>query len=326
MKSKIFNYLLFPLLFLSICCISVNAQDIKAETKLQQYTIRIGDQTKLFLIVHQPAAARVNFPKLGDTITGKVQVVGTPRLDTAYDDKTKKSATVTESVLITSFDAGTYTIPALSFGTARAVIKSNELTLQVQTVKVDTTKGIYDIKQPLTVSYTFFDWLRDNWYWIVIPILLVAVAIWLFFYFKNKKKKTPVIVAPKPALPAHVLALDKLRELRDRKLWQNEQTKEYYIELSEILREYLEKRYLVKTHEKTTDEIFTALKHMDLSGDNKNMLQQILVLSDLVKFAKEKPLPAENELSIENAMLFITRTQQSEQKINTEGGSSSELI
>ena len=72
-------------------------------------------------------------------------------------------ATITQSYTITCFDAGTYTIPGFAIGTNNGALKTNELTLQVQTVKVDTTKAIYDIKQPLVVSYSFFDWLEDNW-------------------------------------------------------------------------------------------------------------------------------------------------------------------
>ena len=81
MKKKFFNYILASLLFLTCLCFKTQAQNIQVEAKLQQYTIRIGDQTKLFLSVHQPVKEHVNFPKLADTITGKVQVVSTGKPD-----------------------------------------------------------------------------------------------------------------------------------------------------------------------------------------------------------------------------------------------------
>src|SRR5260221_11581355 len=182
MKKQFFNYILV-FMFLTCFVFKAGAQNIQAEPKLQQYTIRIGDQTKLFLSVHQPVKERVNFPKLTDTITGKVQIVSVNKLDTTVDKNDPKNITVIQSYTITSFDAGTYTIPSFAFGTTGGVVKTNELTLQVETVKVDTTKAIYDIKQPLAVTYTFFDWLRDNWYWVALGLLGILVIVGLIWYF-----------------------------------------------------------------------------------------------------------------------------------------------
>ncbi|MDR3695980.1 BatD family protein [Mucilaginibacter sp.] len=319
MNNRFLNYIL-ALLVLTCLSYRVQAQNIQAEAKLQQYTIRIGDQTKLFLSVHQPAKEHVNFPKLTDTIISKIQVVSINKPDTTYDQNDHRSLTVTQSYTITSFDAGTYTIPSFSIGTAGGVLKTNTLTLQVETVKVDTTKAIYDIKQPISVSYTFLDWLKDNWYWVVLPLLAIALIIGLIWYLRKRPKAEPVVQVSKPAIPPHVIALNQLKELKGKKLWQQEEVKQYHIELSDIIREYLEKRYAIKTHEKTTDEIFAGLKRIVITDENKGKLKQILVLADLVKFAKEKPLPAENEESLEIAIDFVVATKQPE-KPAMEGGS-----
>ena len=318
MKNQFFKSILaIVILTCSIC--KAGAQDIQAEAKLQQYTIRISDQTKLFIIVHQPAKVRVNFPKLADTITGKVQIVNTSKPDTAFDNGNRNALTVTQSYVITSFDAGTYTIPPFTLGSSNGTVKTNELTLQVETVKVDTTKAIYDIKQPMAVTYTFWDWLHDNWYWVVIPLVLIGAIIAFIWYNKRKPKAESVIQVIKPVVPPHITALKKLNELRDKKLWQQDQVKQYHVELSDIIREYLESRYVIKTHEKTTDEIFAGLRYMQIADENRNMLRQILVMADLVKFAKEKPLPAENEHSLNNAIDFVTKTQLSKQVETGEG-------
>jgi hypothetical protein len=320
MKKQFFINFLASVLFLTCFYIKAGAQNIHVEAKLQQYTIRIGDQTKLFLSVQQPAKEHVNFPKLTDTITAKVQVVSIGKPDTTFDKNDRNLLTVIQSYVITSFDAGTYTIPSFAFGTTGGILKTNELTLQVETVKVDTTKAIYDIKQPLAVSYTFFDWLSDNWIWVISAVIVILLVAGLIYYLRNRPKSEPVIKVKKREIPAHIIALNKLKELRDKKLWQQGQVKQYHIELSDILREYLEKRYLIKTHEKTTDEIFAGLKYLDIAEENKNTLRLVLMLADLVKFAKEKPLPNENEQSMDNAISFVLKTQQVEQLVNTEGG------
>ena len=316
------RFLILILALLCLTCFSykTKAQAIQAEAKLQQYTIRIGDQTKLFLSVRQPAKAHISFPKLSDTIISKVQVVSINKPDTTYDQAERNVITVIQSYTITSFDAGSYTIPSFSIGSENGVVKTNALTLQVETVKVDTTKSIYDIKQPLAVTYTWMDWLHDNWYWIAGPLVLLALLVGLFLYLRKRPKPQPVVKVVAPHIPPHVIAINKLTELRGKKLWQQEQVKLYYIELSDIVREYLEKRYLIKTHEKTTDEILAGLKRMEISDENREKLKQILVLSDLVKFAKEKPLPAENEGSLNIAIDFVTSTRQTDKPINGEGG------
>ncbi|TSJ39212.1 hypothetical protein FO440_15740 [Mucilaginibacter corticis] len=320
MKKQFFNYTLLALLLACLSSIA-KAQNIKVEAKLQDYTIKIGDQTRLFLEVNQPAKAHVNFPVFTDTITDKVQIVSANKPDTIPDKKDYSRITIIRSYVITSFDAGIYKFPLFSFGSSIGVIKSNELMLQVQTVKIDTTKSIYDIKQPILVNYTFFDRVKDNWTWIVIAIVVTALIIGLIIYLRNKPKQQPVIKITKPSIPIHIVAIDKLKELRDKKLWQQEEFKLYHSELTDIIREYLEKRYNIKTHEKTTDEILTALNNRDITGEYRNMLQQILVMADLVKFAKEKPLPLENERSLDNAIEFVLKTQQSVvNQADAEGG------
>jgi len=321
MKNKFFYHSLVSLLFITCFYLNAGAQNIQVDAKLEQSTIRIGDQTFLNFSVHQPAKAKVGFPQFGDTIVSKVQVVKAGKADTVKDKANPNVITVNKSYTITSFDAGTYNLPSLSFTVPNGVIKTDPLTLQVATVKVDTTKGIYDIKQPLAVSYTFFDWLRDNWYWIALGVAVLLLAGGLIWYLKKRPvKEKPVVKKAAPLVPAHQIAISKLKELKEKKLWQQDEVKLYYIELSDILREYLEKRYEIKTHEKTTDEIFAVLRCIDIRTDSKNTLRQILELSDLVKFAKEKPIPSENELSLENALVFVMQTQQLSQPVSAEGG------
>jgi len=311
MKNGFYSFLILFVLT-TACVFGAYAQNITADAKLDQTTIRIGEQTNLRLIVHQSKTDKVNFPKLADTIISKVQIVSS-RMDTVADKDDPKQVIVSQVYTITSFDQGTYNIPSYPIGSATGSLTTPPVTLMVQTVQVDTTKAIYDIKQPMAVSYTVWDWIKDHWIWIVLAIVVIGGAIGAFLYFKNKPKVEKPVVDVKPDIPAHILALNKLQQLRDKKLWQSDAVKDYYIELSDILREYLERRYVVKTHEKTTDEIFAALRYMDIANDEREKLRQVLVLSDLVKFAKEKPLPEDNEQSMNNALGFIMLTKQEPQ-------------
>jgi hypothetical protein len=288
-----------------------HAQSIQAEARLDRTSMPIGDQTILHIIAHVPAKSSVIFPDLHDSLGTKVPIVNSLRPDTVIDKNNPGQETITHNYTITSFDTGVYVIPQYKIRTKTDSAQTGTITFQITSVKVDTTKTFYDIKRPFDVRYNLLEWLKDNWPFIVIPLVVILLIVALMSYQKRRPIKQLVAVKKaEPILPDDTIALNKLYKLRDKKLWQQEQVKQYHSELSDVMREYLEKRYNIHTFEKTTDEIFAALKYMDIPQESRNKLSRILVLADLVKFAKEKPLPEDNELSLEYAVNFIMQTRQ----------------
>ncbi|WP_214228259.1 BatD family protein [Pedobacter sp. B4-66] len=308
--KQYFNFSWCLMLCLACFTYKSNAQDIKVEAKLDKSTIVLGDQTILRLSAQLPINDKISFPILADTISSKVQIVEVGKTDTIADKSNPAVRTISRQYTITSFEAGLQTIPAFLFQVNAQSFKTDPVPLQVTSVAVDTTKAIYDIKQPLAVRYSFLDWLRDHWQWVVVSLLGVILIVGLLYYFWQKRKNRPIPAVVKPLVPADVTAINKLVVLRDKKLWQQEEVKQYHIELTDILREYLEKRYHIKALEQTSDEIFAGLRHMEITDQNRNKLRQILMLADLVKFAKGKPLNSENEQSIENAISFVSDTKE----------------
>lgn len=310
MGKYLFYSTLHLILLFTTGSFSADAQtSTRANARLDQVSMPLGDQTTLHLSITFPAKDSVRLPVLKDSI-GKVQIVSM-KADTSFAKDDISTETITQHITVTSFEPGTYTIPAFTFHTKTGEFNTKELTLQVLPVQVDTSKAFYDIKQPLSLKYTFLDWLRDNWYWVALPLFLIILVFFLYRYFKNRPRKQVQQEEVKaPALPEHELALNKLEELRNKKLWQQEQVKLYHSELTGIVREYLEKRFRIKAMEQTSEEIFRSLRHSGLENTDRDKLRQILTLADLVKFAKEKPLPAENEGSLDNAVMFVTHTQK----------------
>jgi hypothetical protein len=194
-----------------------------------------------------------------------------------------------------------------------AGILTDPLLLQVGTVSVDTTQAIKDIKQPYHQNYLWIDWLKDN-AGIVFATLgaILLIAFLIYYFIKKAKNKPPVIIPEKPKIPAHIIAFEKLEKLKNNKLWQDGKLKLYYISLTDIVREYIESRYKINTLEQTTEEILSALRNVAIDEESKSKLKQILVLGDLVKFAKEQPLAAENERSLANAFEFVEGTKREE--------------
>ena len=142
----------------------------------------------------------------------------------------------------------------------------------------------------------------------------IPVLIWLLFRYirKYKKNKREVSIYVSPD-PAHVVAFRELEKLKDEKLWQKGEIKKYYTRLTEILRQYLEKRYGVYSMEMTTSETLESLVNTGFRKDESyTMLRSVLTGADLVKFAKYKPEPSENELNFEYSWDFVSSTKEEE--------------
>jgi hypothetical protein len=305
--NRYIKYTLAMLVLLAGFYQTGRAQNFGAKATLDKKSIRIGEQTQLNLSVRFHANDNIGFPKLPDSI-GKIQVVKF-KADTVADKGDQSIKTITRHYTITAFDSGMYVIPSYVFKSAVGDLQTDTLNLDVRTVAVDTTKTFYDIKQPLIVKYTFWDWLHDNWKLVLgiwLGLILIAGAV---YYLLKRPKKVVVVEEVKPDIPLHIQALQKLEEIKNKQLWQHDQVKQYYIELSDVVREYLEKRYTIQALEQTSEEIFASLRNMEIASEDRNLLRQLLVLADMVKFAKEKPAANENEKSMENAVTFIKDTQ-----------------
>lgn len=324
MINKLRKAVWLAVLLCSATGLTAGAQEITVNAKLERSSIRIGDQVKLHLSVLQQRGQQVTFPQLSDTLSAKIMVLSSSKSDTITDQAEPKKIIVTKSYVLTGFDAGSYQIPPFAFvSNQKDTLRSNEQRLDIAAVKVDTTKAIYDIKQPLQVSYTWVDWLKDNWYWVFFPLLVVLGTAAAIYYLLKRRKAKPVVAYVQPLIADDALALNKLQALREKQLWQQGEVKGYYSELTDVIREYLEKRYQIKTQEKTTDEIFEGLRPADITAAQKQLLYTLLSNADLVKFAKGNPAAAENEQSMTDAVQLILQTKK---VAITEGGAKNEHI
>lgn len=304
------------ILLLLVVTFQVKAQSFSVEALPDTNKLMIGEQVKVNLRVTyrvDNGAVNVVFPTLYDTINEFVEIVSKSRIDTVIPDKSDPYRFYQEqNIVLTSFDSGYYVVPPFQFVINNDTVETEAFLLEVNTLEVDTTQGIFDIKQPLSEPFSFLDWLKENWWWMV-AILVLAVAIYLLVrYLKNRKPKE-VVEEIIPIIPYHVIALEKLEKLKQEQLWQKGKVKLYHSHISEILRDYLEHRYQINALEETTAEIIYGLRLQLISSEQMNKLTQTLTLADLVKFAKEQPLPLENEQSLIFAIAFIEAT-----KINVE--------
>ncbi len=285
------------------------SQNVIATAKLDSNKILIGDQVKLKLQLSYPSKTAISWPDFKDTLNKHIEIVQRSKIDTISNDG--KKITLGQTYTITSFDSGGYYVPQISFkyknsgDTVYFEALTDSLLLNVNSIPVDTTKAIRDIKGPLSVPWTFMEMLPY-----IIGVILLAAIIWfIIWYIRKRKKGEPLIGFSKPKIPADKEALLALEELRNKKLWQNNKVKEYYTELTEITRIYIEKRYGALAMEMTTDEIMDSLSSFSIRDVVKKKLRQMLILADFVKFAKAHPLPNEHDISLETAFEFVNETK-----------------
>ena len=289
----------------------VFSQAYKASADLNPGTMLIGDQVNFTLSFNCPAGTQVVWPSLKDTILGNIQVIGRTNIDTLWSAD-KKNLKLSQKLRLTCFDSGFYTIPSIQFYYRHlpdTTIRFEQTGLQVLTVHtlhVDTTLAIKPIKGPVKVPFTILDYL----YWILGGILFLAIAGFLIYYLIRRRKGEPIFVLrPNVKYQPHELALMELEKLRVKKLWQSGKTKEYHTELTNILRIYIENRFHLMAMESTSAEILEDLNEKTtIPKQTLEILDKVLSMADLVKFAKYIPLPEDHEQSIDNAVSFVNVT------------------
>jgi hypothetical protein len=315
--------IMFSILAILLFSFSTSAQQITATAILDSNSITIGQQVKLKLSIQYKVdngkQIKIQWPELNDTIRKEIEIVSQTKVDTIIPDSNDLFQFIqTKTLYITSFDSGYWAMAPFKFtvnGDSNGVF-TEALLLQVNTIAVDTTLAIKDIKPIYDENYSWLDWIKDNpliFYGTLVGILIIIVIIYLVRKY-YKEKPTVVVVEP-PKIPAHIIAFEKLEKLKHDKLWQEEKLKLYHITLSEIVREYIENRFKIQALEQTTDEILYGFRNVSIDEDSRLKLKQLLILSDLVKFAKEQPLPNENELSLTNAYDFVKGTMREESHV-----------
>jgi len=314
MKRRILFVVLCILLSGSIQLL--RAQQVKVKASIDSTHILIGDQLKLILEIEKPRDMDIQFPVVPDTFSSHIEVVKRLPVDTfKLDDKDRIK--LSQSILISSFDSGSHVIPSFFFQLKHNQlidsIATQAMMFQVLTMKIDTTKGPVDIKTPYGAPLT----LKEVTPYILGIILIGAIIFFIFYYMRWKKKNVPLFTKPeKPKEAAHIIALRELDHIKAQKLWQQEKIKQYYSEVADTVRNYIQNRFDIPAMEQTSAETIGVFKqNMELvDGNSLNQIQHILSLADLVKFAKYSPLPDDNNLTLMNAYFFVNQTRKEEVK------------
>lgn len=278
-------------------------------------TLFIGDQTDLHLRATCEAGEQVQMPVLTEQLVDGIEIVDRTIVDTTtlQDGRVQYNQYLT----LTSFQDSLFYIEPLAFVSGDDTVWSESLMLNVvQPFEMDSTDmAITDIKGLYNAPIWWWGILR----WVLLALAIAGVGIggyYLITYLRSRLGDASETDVPtEPLRPAEEVALEKLDAIREQKIWQNGQVKEYHTQLTDVVREYIARRFEVSSTEQTSDETLRAMR--GLLSDKKELyedLRKMLTLADLVKFAKWTTTPDENELSLRSAYAFVKETTPIEEE------------
>jgi hypothetical protein len=260
--------------------------------KVDSTNILIGDQ------INYSVQANIlegdSLPHFINTI-GALEIVSKSAVDSIKNDEGWQ---LTQSYVLTVWDSGVYYIPSVQFKS----FVSDSITIIVNTIEMAENAELNDIKAPIHTPISFEELSPYLLALLILAILIYAIR----WYIKNREKtsvKSKIVVR---VIPPYEIALNELEKLNTKKLWQEDSVKEYYSELSEIIRTYIENGIGTPAMEIPTHEILFQLQQ---KGIDNTSLKELLTRADLAKFAKAKPLKIENEESLKIGYDFIHQTK-----------------
>lgn len=264
-------------------------------------TILIGEQLKLNLEATVPAGTSFTWFKT-DTIP-HFDIVDTGKPDSSRD---AGNDIYRQQIIITSFDSGSWTIPAFVLQSGKKKFRTDTLSINVTYSPDDTTKSYHDIKDIITVENPGNPYIP----WIIAAVSVLALAI--IIYLLRKKKPAPKLVQQQVSkLSPLDEAMQHLDELRKEDLPRKGEVKQYYTRLNDILRWYVFRKFGFSSLEKTNDELVMQLRQTRLSHPDYTSLAQALRMADFVKFAKYTPAPQEQEEAFQVIKYSISRLEAS---------------
>jgi len=304
---RVVKGLLLTGLFL-LLALPVKSQLISVQSMLSTDSLMIGEQISYTLRVDAASELEFMLPSIRDTLSKALEVIAPLSSDTTSSEG---RIVVEQAYIITGFESGSQIVPSQEVIYVRDGVvdtaRSMPLIINVYDPVVDTTKQIKAIKPPINTPVSF----REVLPWAAAGLgglLLIGASAWLIRRYL-KRRRDPEGFSQKPLEPAHVIAFRELDKVKEEKIWSRGEVKNYYTRLTEITRNYIERQYDIPAMESTTEEILQAFRRAnpeDVLLDE--ILKDLLELADLVKFAKEDPLPVDNQTNLNNAYIFVQKT------------------
>ncbi len=286
---------------------------IVVSASIDSTMLMLGDQTAMHLSVTHDADEQVTMPVFGERLQDGIEIVDKSPVDTTTlpDGRVQMQQTLT----LTSFKDSLFAIEPLYVTRGEDTFWTDPMALNViQPFELDSTNAITDIKD--IERAPIYWWGIIRWILLVVGLCLLidfAFRLWRKYDTYHRHKQEPI--EPELLRPADEVALEKLDAIREAKIWKEGKVKAYHTELTDVVREYIGRRFDIRSTEKTSDETLRSIKPL-IDKELYTKLSKMLQLADLVKFAKWTTTPDENESALMTAYEFVNETKLPNDQIN----------
>lgn len=280
---------------------------IVVSASIDSTMLMIGDQTAMHLSVTQEANEHVEMPVFGETLQDGIEIVDRSAIDTTTlpDGRLQLSQELT----LTSFKDSLFAVAPIAVVSGSDTFFTDPMALNViQPFEVDSSLAITDIKDIEKAPIYWWGIIR----WILLALAIIGLFVGAYYgvlWYRKHFLKEEEVIEPELLRPADEVALEKLDEIKAQKIWKDGKVKEYQTELTDVVREYIGRRFDVQSTEKTSDETLRAMKPL-IDKELFAKLSKMLQLADLVKFAKWHTTPDENEQALSTAYEFVQETKE----------------
>lgn len=268
------SYILFFLA--SIPVIAQTASQIT--TRVDRDSIMMGEEIKLQITVDATDKDLVIFPI--QQALGALEVIEDYPVDTI---RKNNKLQLFKQYGITQFDNGDYYVPRLKLFINNKEQFSDSLLVKVHEVQTDTTvQKMFDIKPDISNDY------QRPFNWAGLLLLLLWIPLGILFWWLSRKRTQKTY---EQTLPPYEWSKYRLNKLAEANLIENRNWKEYYTELSYIVRRYIDNKVYGHAMESTTVELIqniekeTEAKGVSITDKTKERLEKVLQKADLIKFA-----------------------------------------
>ena len=287
---------------------------VEATVRLVPLQPRIGDSIKLTLNVVAEKGVELIMPEFGQVMERfaiidfvkdeKIDHQGRTVSSHYYELQPPRSGKhIIPPILVEFVDRRKGVKPAPE-GFDSYELLTNRLSFEVQSVL--PTDGQVELNPPLGELSLLSSSRVWIWTWVVGLLMGIVTAIWGWRVWLASRQKAR-------RRSAYEIAMGRLTELVNRSRNDPEQVDAFFVELSAIVRWYLENRFELRAPELTTEEFLESMSRSpDLSGDHQAMLREFLRRADLVKFANFVPSHQDTDDSVTAARRFLEETRQEE--------------
>lgn len=207
------------------------------------------------------------------------------------------------------------TLPPFFYAIGTDTIVSDILSFKVMPVELDPSLGnpedvqsltIHPDAPPVSIPLRWYDYVPDWWYWALIGLALIGLGIVLALMYK---KNGPALFTPKYVPTPYEVAIERLQNLKGRRLLEQGQPKAFYTDLIDILRGYLQGRFGINAMEMTSKQILQRVRRTPEIHLTASQMEQVLQLADFVKFAAAVPEADQGMRTFNSVQQFIESTR-----------------